>query len=145
MQEVFADFKEVRASVTGYPDDPIVDTTWMVGWPPSSVAACTFLEEIIDTSSYASRYKEAIKGKSKVADFMQYECFKRESDEIATTLAQERAAAAAARGETPAAVPATPAPSTGTTTETPEPKGFHTMEQHDQEYWEKFIKKQVHT
>ena len=47
LQEVFADFKEVRKSVTGYPDEAIVDTTWMVGWPPSSVATCTVLEELI--------------------------------------------------------------------------------------------------
>eukprot|EP00959_Pyramimonas_sp_CCMP1952_P438201 9173747-Pyramimonas_sp.AAC.1 len=45
MQEAFADFPNARASVTGYPDEPTVDTAWMVGWPPSSVAACTFLEE----------------------------------------------------------------------------------------------------
>ena len=47
MQEVFADFPDVRASVTGYPDQPTADTTWMVGWPASSVAACIFVEDLI--------------------------------------------------------------------------------------------------
>ncbi|CAK0824600.1 unnamed protein product [Prorocentrum cordatum] len=145
MQEAFADFPNARASVTGYPDEPTVDTTWMVGWPPSSVAACTFPEECIYTCSYDGRYRDAVKSKAKVADILEHESVKREIDEIAATLAQTRAAAAAARGETPAVDPATPAPTTGTTTATPESKGFHSMEQQDQEHWEKIIKKHVHT
>ena len=146
MQQVFADFPDMRASVTGYPDQPTVDTTWMVGWPPSSVAACTFLEELIYTVSYDGRYRDAVKSKAKVPDILEYESVKREMDEITTTLAQERSAAAVARGETPSdGTPATPAPSTGTTTESPESKGFHSMDLQDQEYWEKVIKKQIHT
>ena len=145
MQEVFADFPNVRASVTGYPGEPTVDTSWMVGWPPSSVATCTFLEECIYTCSYDGRYRDAVKTKAKVADILEYESVKREIDEIATTLAQERSAAAAARGETPAVDPATSAPTTGPTAETPESKGFHSMEQVDQEYWEKAIKKHIRT
>ncbi|CAK0810639.1 unnamed protein product [Prorocentrum cordatum] len=110
MQEAFADFPNVRASVTGYPDEPTVDFTWMVGWPPSSVVACTFPEECIYTCSYDGRYRDAVKSKAKVADILEYET-----------------------------------PTTGTTTETPESEGFHSMEQKDQEYWEKIIKKHVHT
>ena len=142
MQDAFADFPDVRKSVMAYPDQPTVDTTWMVGWPPSSVAACTLLEELIYTVTYDGRYRDAIKTKAKVADILEYDSIKREIDEIATTLAQERSAAAVARGETPANdTTATPAPSTGTTAETPESKGFHSMEQQDQEYWEKIVKK----
>ncbi|CAK0845984.1 unnamed protein product [Prorocentrum cordatum] len=144
MQEAFADFPNVRASVTSYPDEPTVDATWMVGLPPSSVAACTFPEECIYTCSYDGRYRDAVKSKENVADILEYESVKREIDEIAATLAQERSAAAAARGETPAVGPATPAPTTGTT-ETPESKGFHSMEQQDQESCENIIKKHVHT
>ena len=143
MQEVFADVPGVRASVTGYPDQPTVDTSWMVGWPPSSVAACTFLEEIIYSVAYDGRYRDAIKSKATVVDILAYESVKREIDEIATTLAQERSAAAAARGEV--TTPATPAPSTGETIQTPESKGFHTMDLHDQTHWEKVIKKLIHT
>ena len=105
----------------------------MVGWPPSSVAACTFLDELIYTVSYDGRYRDAVKSRAKVADILEYESVKREIDEVTATLAQERSAAAAARGETPAVDPATPAPTTGTTAETPESKGFHSMEQGDQE------------
>ncbi|CAK0857299.1 unnamed protein product, partial [Prorocentrum cordatum] len=144
-KEAFADFPEARASATGYPDRPTVDATWMVGRPPSSVAACTLLEELICTVSYDGRYRDAAKTKAKVADILEHESVKREIDEVAATLAQERSAAAVARGETPAVdgAPATSALSTGATAGTSEPKGFHFVEQQDQEHWEDIIKKHV--
>ena len=145
MQEVFADFPNVRTSVTGYPDQPTVDTTWMVGWPPSSVAACTLMEELIYTTTYDGRYRDAIKCKGKIADILDYESVKREIDEVSTTLAEERSAAAAARGETPSTANGTHVPAPSATAETPETKGFHTMEEQDQDHWEKVIKKQIHT
>ena len=153
MQEVFNDVPSVRKALSGYPKEPQVDTSWMVGWPQSSMQACNLIEELIYTVEYDGRYKDCVKTKGKVADMMEYESVRRELDEVATLLTQERAAAAAARGETLPGDPAVPGAGAGTAASagtgieasTPDSKGFHTMEKHDQDHWEKVINKQIKT
>ena len=45
--EVFANFATFRQHVAGYPGESTADTTWMVNWPESSVAAAEIIEEMV--------------------------------------------------------------------------------------------------
>ena len=155
MQEVFADFDAVRKFSTSYPGEPPADTTWMVGWPQSSLLAVSLIEEMVYTIAWDGRFRDAIKSKLKIADFLGYESVKADMDEVLTQLKNEREAkkgagtdstTTASAGQTgTTTAPAGSAGSTGPESSTPATTGWESLQDTDKEYWDKHMDKQIRT
>ena len=73
----------------------------MVGWPESSKAAADLMEEMVYTVQWDNRFKDAIRSRFKVTDFMAYDSVEDSLSHVKALLLQEQAEATAASG-TPA-------------------------------------------
>lgn len=151
LQEVFADFESVRQWVTAYPGQSRpADTTWMVGWSESSRAAADVIEDMVYTVQWDQRFKDAIRSKLKIEDFLDYESVRAALDHVKDLLTQERSAAAtAATAEEGGAGEGSPkggtAASAGTADAPPPTTGFASMCNQDQNHWDQYIRKQLRT
>ena len=148
--EVFSDFKTVRHYMTPYPGDE-ADTSWMVGWPDSALGCAELLEALIYTTEWDPRFRDAIKTKMRVVDFMEYESVKKEFDEILTQVQEEKAALAKALGVPAASAQSTPAApgesgdNTGAEHAGGDSTGFASLAESAQAYWNRYIEKQIKT
>ena len=144
LQEVFADFGSVRAMMTAYPGES-VDTTWMVNWPESAVKIAELLEDFVYSTNWDPRYRDAIRSKHKIAEFMEYESVQAKFVEIQDQLRTERATAETTANQ------AASASSGGTTAAGNTPgaadvqTGFDALPIPEQEHWTKYPDKLINT
>jgi hypothetical protein len=106
---------------------------------------------MVYTVQWDLRLKDAIRSKIKMTDFLDYESVRFALDHVKDLLTQERSLAAAAAvaatapeggpGGTAAAAPAGAAPAVASPTTT----GFASMSIPDQNHWDQYIEKQLHT
>ena len=141
IKEVMADFGTVRNSVTPYPGQS-ADTTWLIGRPLHVQRAVELIEELVYTNVWDCRYKDAIKSKLAVEDFLDYESIRQNLAEIlqllkSDTEGQAAAAGASSVGEADAAVDNAEAQ--------PAQQDFQALPQVEQVQWDKFIEKQIRT
>lgn len=74
-------FDNVRKHLSPYPDTQ-ADTAWLLGCPPSVTEICDFLDALVYGSQYDLRYKDAIKSKREVQDFLNYPSLKSTMENI---------------------------------------------------------------
>ena len=150
IQEVMADFGTVRAFVTPYSGQQ-ADTTWMVGRPESALSAVELIEELVYSNTWDSRYKDAIKSKLRVPDFLDYESVRAHLEDILSQVKAERTAAGGISATPEAGSSQAGSAGAGNgggagsaLAETPE-KGFHSLQPSEQVQWDKVIEKQIRT
>ena len=66
----FNSFATVRATVTNFPGQDPADASWQCALTQSGVEFCEFAENLVHSMVFDSRYKDAIKSKLEVTDFM---------------------------------------------------------------------------
>ncbi|CAK9001222.1 Uncharacterized protein SCF082_LOCUS6841 [Durusdinium trenchii] len=81
-------FDNVRKHLSPYPDTQ-ADTAWLLGCPPSVTEICDFLDALVYGSQYDLRYKDAIKSKREVQDFLNYPSLKSTMENIEQKVRQE--------------------------------------------------------
>ena len=73
--EVFKDHKTVRTMFNSYPGEAHeanLDVTWMAPYPPSSVLTFEFIDAAIYGNEFHGRYKDALRTRATVDDFLLY-------------------------------------------------------------------------
>ena len=93
IREVLASVKTCRMNVTPYNGN--TDLTWQVGWPESSKMVLTFIEDLVYTTAFDGRYKDAKKSGLEVIDFLAYASCQERLDEIKAAITAERPAPSA--------------------------------------------------
>jgi hypothetical protein len=88
IREVLASVKACRMNVTPYSGN--IDLTWQVGWPESSKLVLTFIEDVVYTTSFDARYKDAKRSGLEVVDFLNYTSCQERLDEIKAAIAAEK-------------------------------------------------------
>eukprot|EP00959_Pyramimonas_sp_CCMP1952_P475036 9503984-Pyramimonas_sp.AAC.2 len=153
-------FDAVRTYVSSYPGG-VVDTTWQalisVGGKQSAVSAVTLIEELVYTTEFDSRYRNAVQSKLEAADFLAYESISTRMNEVIEMVRRENngghgttdtPAAAGSGTGTPAAAGAdNPAGQmTAVAGDRPaELKNFDKLPEMDKTSWNKFIDKLIRT
>ncbi|CAK0817571.1 unnamed protein product [Prorocentrum cordatum] len=136
MQEKMNTFDAVRTYVSSYPGG-VVDTTWQalisVGGKQSAVSAVTLIEELVYTTEFDSRYRNAVQSKLEAADFLAYESISTRMNEVIEMVRRENNGGHGTT-DTPAAA--------GSGTGTPAAAGLPEM---DKTSWNKFIDKLIRT
>ena len=80
----------VRLVVTSFPDtEPEADASWQCTLTPSAMEFCEFIENLVYNTTYDCRYRDAIKSKLEVEDFLAYPSIKPEMDKIADLIRTE--------------------------------------------------------
>eukprot|EP00974_Lingulodinium_polyedra_P023161 2235871-Lingulodinium_polyedra.AAC.1 len=105
---------------------------------------------MVYTVQWDQRFKDAIRSKLKIEDFLDYESVRAALDHVKDLLTQERSAAAtAATAEEGGAGEGSPkggtAASAGTADAPPPTTGFASMCNQDQNHWDQYIRKQLRT
>jgi hypothetical protein len=146
MQMVFADFRSVRQHVTAYPGGQSAETTWIIGWPESSLAAAEVLEDMVYTCQWDQRFKDAVRSKAKLEDFLEYESVQSALSRVKDMRTKERSVPGTAgdgcTGHRDGVEAAAPAVAASGADELPAEPGMTTEEQN---YWELYIDKQLST
>ena len=149
MQMVFADFRSVRQHMTAYPGDQIAARTWIIGWPESSLAAVEVLEDMVYTCQWDVRFKDAIRSKAKLEEFLEYESVQSAMSRVKDMRTKERPVSGTAgdgcTGHRDGVEAAAPAVAASVADELPAAPGFHGMTTDEQNYWEHYIDKQLRT
>jgi hypothetical protein len=78
----------LRKHISPYPDTQ-ADTAWLLGCPPSVSEICEFLDQLVFGCHYDARYKDAIKSKHEVEDFLNYTTVKTTMENIEKMTRQE--------------------------------------------------------
>ncbi|CAK0864940.1 unnamed protein product, partial [Prorocentrum cordatum] len=145
LQEVFEDFGSVRAKMSAYPGE-VADATWLVVWRSEGLnKIADILEDFIYTVNWDMRYKDAVRSKHKINEFLEYDSVQEKLNEIKVELAKEMSVAIdCAQGS---AGGGTAASATATETATPEaaPSGFESLPESEQEQWVKYANKLLST
>ena len=81
-------YEMLRKHISPYPDTQ-ADTAWLLGCPPSVSEICEFLDQLAFGSHYDARYKDAIKSKHEVEDFLNYTTLKTTMETIEKMTRQE--------------------------------------------------------
>ncbi|CAL1174054.1 unnamed protein product [Cladocopium goreaui] len=81
-------YEMLRKHISPYPDTQ-ADTAWLLGCPPSVSEICEFLDQLVFGSHYDARYKDAIKSKHEVEDFLNYTTLKTTMETIEKMTRQE--------------------------------------------------------
>ena len=100
LKRVFSDFKSVRDNITplsinGSPVK-VIDTTYQASWPPSCAMISDLMDELCFNKDFDCRYKDAIKGRLLVQDFVDYPSVNSRLEEIRAKVKEEKDEAAAA-------------------------------------------------
>ncbi|CAK0830711.1 unnamed protein product [Prorocentrum cordatum] len=150
LQEVLADFESVRKHMTAYPGSH-ADTTWMVSVPPSVAAAAEMIEDMVYTVNWDPRFRDAIKSKCTVTDFMAYDSVAGAIKEVTDMISVERAAsmkcvenggsetAGTAEGA------AVPAAGSAVSAAPAAAEGFEILGTTEKEHWQQHVDKTVRT
>mgnify|MGYP007045175722 CR=1 FL=1 len=151
LQEVLADFDSVRKHMTAYPGSH-ADTSWMVTVPPSVAAAAEMIEDMVYTANWDPRFRDAIKSKCTVADFMSYESVAGAIKDVTDMIGAERAASLQAsvgngESETAGAAGCAAAPAAGPAVSAAlaAPEGFEILGASEKEHWQQHVDKTVRT
>ena len=154
LRSVFADFSSARSNFNGYPGTEI-DTTWQMGWPQSGTLAAELIDELVYNVIFDGRYRDAIKSKLTVTDFLDYPSIKSRFDDILKVLREESVPLTAAAATDAAVVGVTSstngggqsasATTTTTTATAAENTGFDSMSPEDKDKWEKYMLKIIRT
>ena len=88
IKSCFGSFDMVRKHVCPYPDSQ-ADTAWLLGCPPSVNEICDFLDQVVFGYQYDMRYKDAIRSKHEVEDFLNYPTLKSVMENIEKMTRQE--------------------------------------------------------
>jgi hypothetical protein len=81
-------YEMLRKHISPYPDTQ-ADTAWLLGCPPSVSEICEFLDQLVFGCHYDARYKDAIKSKHEVEDFLNYTTVKTTMENIEKMTRQE--------------------------------------------------------
>ena len=100
LKSVFSDFKSVRDNITplsinGSPVK-VIDTTYQATWPQSCAMISDLMDELCFNKDFDCRYKDAIKGRLLVQDFVDYPSVNSRLEEIRAKVKEEKDEAAAA-------------------------------------------------
>ena len=91
IQDVMRDFGSIRKWVTPYPDGKgNTDTAWMVGQSAVVLAILEVFEALFYSNAWDARYKDAVKTKLRVADFLDYESVREALDELTNQIRAEK-------------------------------------------------------
>eukprot|EP00973_Karenia_brevis_P046570 6459306-Karenia_brevis.AAC.1 len=159
-RHVFASCASVRAQLSPYPEDEdangrSIDLTWQSGWDQSALVMFDIIEQLCYSGQFDSRYRDAIKSRLSVADFLDYTSVQEHFDQLKEAIkteevglnnipivnntggesggAETQSGDGGATGATGSVLPTTGA-------EGP-PMAFSQLNTDDQEHWEKHIKK----
>lgn len=158
----------MRANLTPYPNSKPANNSWRVGWGTGVSEVVDLLEELVCDVSFDARYKDAIKAKLDVSDFMAYDSvqvrLKAVEDQLKVDLVRQDAAGIGASlsigaGSAPAggSTKPTAGPADGSTPMQPPSSlpavagarsphsNFDSMSDHDKARWQKHIDKQIST
>lgn len=120
LRGVFGAFDSVRSKYAPYPDGKEADSAWLLGAPESVVSTAEFLEQVLYLDTFDTRYRDAVKSKHEVDDFLGYSTIAAKLSELekmaradkkpkpaaSADVAEEKAAAPAAESSEPAAASA---------------------------------------
>ena len=99
IREVTKSVEMCRKHVTPY--SGALDLTWQVGWPESSKLTLTFIEDVVYTTFFDGRYKDAKKSGLEILDFFAYPSLQERIDEIKAAIASEKPAPAVTMAPSP--------------------------------------------
>ena len=146
IRRIFADFTSVRTFVTTY--DGECDLSYQANWKKSALLVANLIEDMVYSTTFDGRYRDAIKSYLELGDFLQYASVAQQLTEINNAIKEEN--------------PSTPSPpivqpivavegdeGAGTvinlaTNVTPVEKpdtGFDSLSKEDQTHWTQIMKK----
>ena len=88
IKSTFSSFEKVRGHFAPYPQQT-ADTAWLLGAPTSVSEISTFLEGVIYGQEYDGRYKDGIKNRHEVQDFLAYSSVKSTMENLGALVRQE--------------------------------------------------------
>ena len=89
LKEAFQSFVAVREKFSPLKDGQQADTAWMVGGKESLSLAAEFLDEVVYSSEFDGRYRDALKSKHEYSDFLDYPSVKKRVEAIEAALRKE--------------------------------------------------------
>ena len=72
LRETFVSSDMARKKFSAYPDHALPDTAWQVGCPESVSLLADLLDQLVYGDSFDPRFKDAVKSKHAVEDFLAY-------------------------------------------------------------------------
>lgn len=150
IQDVFQGFDAVRQFVTPYPGG-MADTSWQVELPDHVLSVIEMIEDMVYSTTWDPRFRDAARSKDKIADFLQYESVRARMEDVwQQAVAAAKQAADASSAADPAAADSTDAALTaGGGEDLPSDKkptsGFKSLSEPDQGHWDKYMDKLIKT
>ena len=88
IRDCLSSFETVRKDLTPH-NSGKVDLSWQATWPQSAMLTATFLEDMIYTTTFDGRYRDALKTHVEIADMLDYVSVSDRIREIREALAAE--------------------------------------------------------
>lgn len=88
LREKMKDFKAFRSFYAPY-QNAQADSAWLLGCPESVTAFCDCIDKLIYSDSFDGRFRDCVKTKSQVEDFMAYPSIAQEVKEVEKLARQE--------------------------------------------------------
>ena len=89
LREGFRNHAAVRTYYAAICGETAADTAWMVGCPSSVTKAAELLEELVYNDTFDGRYRDAIKSRHDVQDFLQYSSVAKQMSELEALIRQD--------------------------------------------------------
>ncbi len=151
IQDVFQGFDAVRQFVTPYPGG-MADTSWQVELPDHVLSVIEMIEDMVYSTTWDPRFRDAARSKDKIADFLQYESVRARMEDVwQQAVAAAKQSADASSAADPAAADSTDALTAGGGEDSPSDKtqkptsGFKSLSEPDQGHWDKYMDKLIKT
>ena len=91
LRAVFKSHEAVRAKFAAFPGQAQADTAWLVGASPGLLAVTELLDKLVYTGDFDGRYRDAIKSKHELDDFLAYPSVAKELQEVEQKVRAEAA------------------------------------------------------
>lgn len=144
LREVFGTFAMVRAKYVPHADGAAqADSAWLVGASEAVVLCADVLYRLLYSPEFDNRYKDAIKARHEVADFVAYPSIKKELEAVEGKVREESKPPPVAASAKAEAKPPAKAQPPARTVEEPELQGFAALQEDDQQHWRQHILNQV--
>ena len=110
----------VRKKFSAYPDHALPDTAWQVGCPESVSLFADLLDQLVYGDSFDPRFKDAVKSKHAVEDFLAYPSVEKPLANVEAQIRSEKRPPSAGQPQAEASNPEPDAAAASAETETAE-------------------------
>ena len=152
LRDVFGTFDSVRSKYAPYPNGKEADSAWLLGAPESVVSTAEFLEQVLYLDTFDTRYRDAVKSKHEVDDFLGYSTVATKLSELEKLARAEKkpkpaASAAPAEESEEAAAPAAESsvPAAASAQDSGPESTMGKLSEDDQQLWRQQMLKTIRT